>query len=521
MRTSQTVSEILYEVGPPKRVSQSVLEVLLRPSAPPASAVETTPVCVLPGAEDVCIRLEVAWDGVNWTDESAHFLSARGKFGFSGREVRWLGLGLGNVGRATVELRNAHSRYSPDNPSASLYAYTASGGARNKPIRISACITGNSAVLFTGYIRDLRERAAENRVILECEDLAALLSDLKLSSSLYCDITTGCYVETILQLAGLAASQYRVEKGYVMLPFAWMDDEPVWQELGLVAEVEGGRVYIDSEGVLNFQDAAHTYFLSGSYPVLTCSHFADLQPEYDWRSHYNVINVEYFGRDIGPHRVIYETPAAVVVHPGETQRIVARLDTPAVYVDIPQPNVDYYALSRGGMDISSQVTLSTSVYAQRVVLEWTNNSDFTAFISGIQLTGLPVTGIFAGVASASSASSVAKWGKLVWEFPENPYLQDVISAQYIADFLRDRLSTPQRIWTLRDLPGSLDFLPGKRVAVREERTGASVVGIITDAEWKLGPGFSVDLRVAAPNLFTCSDYFKIDESEWGGSRLWY
>lgn len=522
---SQDALEVLVTFPPREKVSQAALEVPVTPPTHPqaASAREAQLFCGPDLGVPVCARLEVAWDGVNWTDESANFIQARGQASLASRAVRWLGLGLGGVSRVTVNVQNARSRYSPDNASGPLYPYLQGGGIRNTPLRISASVGTASGVLFTGYIRNARERAAENTVVWECEDISALLSDQKISTSLYCGLRTGDYVKEVLSLAGVPASQIRADPGYVQLPYAWMDDESVWQELGLVAEAEGGRVYVDPQGVIRFEDAAHSFFKSAaSVPRLSCSNFQDLEPEYDWQNHYTKVNVEYFGRAPGPRAFVYEYRKALVVPPGSSFSLSARLNQPATQMDDPSPGIHYQAYTAGGEDLSAYVSASLKRYAQRADLSWTNgHPHMAAYLSGIRLVGIPLLAVFAGVASASDAAAASRWGELVLELPDNVYLQDWGMANYLATFLLDRLKEPHKFYRVRGVPGSFGLFPGDLVELVETRTATSVLGQVAELRWRLGPGFSMDLVVVDFDLLPYDDYFILDVSQWGGSRYWY
>ena len=65
-------------------------------------------------------RFEVMWDGANWTDETANLVSHTGalRLAVPSEEL----VPAGDVGTATVALRNTERRYSWRNTSGALYA---------------------------------------------------------------------------------------------------------------------------------------------------------------------------------------------------------------------------------------------------------------------------------------------------------------------------------------------------------------------------------------------------------------
>lgn len=252
--------------------------------------------------------------------------------------------------------------------------------------------------------------------------------------------------------------------------------------------------------------------------------FEDLTPSYDWDNHYNRVLVEYTGRSIGPKSVIYRAQEPVVLHPGENEVVTIKLDQAAESVDTPVANVDYFPGTAGGMDTSASTTLSMSACAQKVELTFTNSgSFFTTFITGLQLVGLPVMGQFSNTIAASSGCSIDQYGQMVMEFPDNPLIQDRVTARFVAEFLTDRLEAPRRVITVRGVPGSAGAMPGVKTTYAElTRTGVSGSGFISQVNWRLGAGFAMDIVITTDDLFIYDDYLELDVEKCDGTaRIWY
>lgn len=464
----------------------------------------------------------IKWNDQDWTSETQNLIRATGLSRQLARDRGWVGVGMGTVGEARIELRNKDGRYSPDNPNSPLAGSISGGLFRNKEVKVDVEVDSSACTLFTGYLRDLTEDALDNTVSFFCEDRAAILSDQRISTSLMRDLSTGSYVESILIDAGLSASDYDIDYGYARIPFGWMDDEPVWQEMGLAAEVEAGRIYVDRLGVVHFDDSAAMVTAASKLNViLSPSQVGDFRPAYDWASHYNIIRVEYTGRMEGKEGVIYDVDEAFRIHPGETFTHNARLDMPAVTVNTPVNNQDYFIRSAGGLDVSGSMTVNMSTCAQKVELTFQNTGTvFTAFVSGLQLTGILAEGRHTATVSASSGCSVAQYGNLTKEFPFNPLIQDSLHAEHVAKYLRDRLEAPKRLITITDVPGSVTAMPGVLVSYDEPtRTQLSGSGYIVRVDWSLEEGFVMDLGVITSDLFIYPDYFKLDRDNCSGSQV--
>ena len=430
----------------------------------------------------VTTKIEIAWDGTNYVDESAYFVSARGEFRIAAPGSSILSP-RGTVDAATIVLRNPDEvstgrRFSPLNTSGALYSMIANGGAYHRPVKISISVNGASYVrVFTGVIKIPREGTptpkSDATVDIDCRSNDELMLQLKTSTTLsaFVDnhnngVTEGDIITQMLANPpmSLSSGQYAVDGGKFGIPWAWLDDESILDDLWQLAAACGGRLYTDPEGIVRYENMSHWLGHSTSSETLTRASYTALQIRYDDSELYSEVTVEASPRAIEGESVLWEPEDEILVPAGGTRTITAKLRQPAYSIS----SYAWTARTSGGINITPSVTLDYTEYAQRVILTWTSVSAYACEIAHAQIIGRSVNG--APTIEETRTSTDAFW---TYRKPRdrsvrgNVYVQSRSQAKTLAEYLRDAQETPRLVYSLSGLQGSPLRRLGDRVTIND------------------------------------------------------
>lgn len=199
-------------------------------------------------------RLYVAWDGTNYTEETNYLISAQG-------DVRYvtpyssLVSGAGITDQMVLTLDNSTGRFSPLNTSGALYANISSGGMYMRPVRLDVSINGgtNYYRVFTGVLKLPGAQSPtwqETSVVtLDARSRDELLLNKRQSTTqdvFASDVNApdtedeiiGNYITEVGN--GFTFDDLDLDAGLVQIPFPWMDDESLLEEMWLIAAACGG-----------------------------------------------------------------------------------------------------------------------------------------------------------------------------------------------------------------------------------------------------------------------------------------
>jgi hypothetical protein len=249
-------------------------------------------------------------------------------------------------------------------------------------------------------------------------------------------------------------------------------------------------------------------------------------PAYDDRELYNGVTVIASPRDqlvMGP---LWSAGQVVTVPAGGTKAMTAKLRQPAYQVNA----VSYTAISGGGRNMSSVISVAMVQYAQRVELTITNSdSVYAAELLDLSLVGVSVNG--APTVEETRLSSNAFWTAFSAARPGrtrlirgSSYVQTQAQAAMLAEFLRDRYQLPRLSWVLRAVPGDPFRRLGDRVTVgNAEAMTSSRDAFLIGISWRLSSkGFSQDIELLdagnpsdGTGLYQSSTYFVIGTNNLG------
>lgn len=171
------------------------------------------------------------------------------------------------------------------------------------------------------------------------------------------------------------------------------------------------------------------------------------------------------------------------MEPGATKVIQARFDAPALTIE----STEHVARTAGGVDITVDVTMSITYYAQRAVVTFVSTSAYAAYIYPATITGQQLVG------GRTTELTATVSGDTFWAAREtitrsvrgNVYIQNDTHAATLADYLLADGKRPQLTCSVTGIDDP-DARIGQLASVT--RTGAinsAVAGVITGASWTL------------------------------------
>lgn len=471
-----------------------------------------------------------------WTDESAYLVSASGESRQTGYGKSLAGIGTGVADSATVVLRNPEAaapdsgfRFSPSNADGPLYGQIGGGAIRMTRAQVRVGFGAETVPVLTGYVVDLGERYGQRQVEIEIRDRAAAMVRGRYATGIQENVLASEYLATLAALVdrdppGLAYRSF--DSGLCLMPFAWLEDEDLWREMGMVAEAQGGRIWWDHAGVLRFEDGSHFVRpradawrspLTSQY-TFTVADFAECNPRYNPADVVNHVIVEYWPRTISVLQVVYSAVETYIVPAGGSLTVRATHQYPASAIVTPVAGVDYLAGTAGGTDLTAEVTVAASTSAKWTDLEIANgNGDYAAYIYALQVRGYPLLSSQPISVEVEDAASIAAHGRCTQRFA-NPYVASYRHALSLAQMVLARFKAPPLTISLDGVPGVPYLEPGDRVTVTEARTGVDDDFFIGEIGWRWDHGFTQRLElVRAADMYPYGDYFLVGTSEYGNA----
>ena len=500
-------------------------------------------------AREVVYKFYCDWDDLGfgvyptgWYDESDYVTSVQGSMAAIGWQRSPAAVGSGVSNTVTVTCQNPEEtggssglRFSPSNANGSLYAKIGEGAINMKRavFEIGFDDSGSPERLsqVVGYITKTGEDYAGKTITFTIQDRGADAIFTRGATTLQEGVDADTYLSTLAALFERDTASTDFDRGAVLVPYQYLDDETVWDEMGTVAAAQCGRTWFDKDGVLHFDDGAH--FVTPdtnsyddpttSQATLTVANLQALNPKYDLRSVYNHIVVEYQSRYVAMEQTVYTSSEVPVIRPSEASKVLrATFRYPVTDAITPVADTDYVAVTAGGVDITSDVTISMTAYAGYAKLTVTNaNTDYSAYLYKLQVRGSPLLTEEASKYEVEDASSISDYGRRTLTIRRNPYVQGDRHAQMIGDLLLARFKDPVFTVDLVGVKGMPWLEPGDRVTVTETLTDIDTDFFISRIDWSAlstGTYYTTDLElIRVSDLYSISDYFIIGTSNYGTS----
>lgn len=456
------------------------------------------------------------WNKYVFEDESDRLISAEW-----GRELNEPTGGLTKA-LAEFELDNTSRRYTPDYSGGDSVISTASYLPR-RPVNLQAGFNyggvDHNIPQFVGLtskppIIDKRSGTAR----YQAEDFVGYLQNKNVDTdAMFTSIRTDQAIEQFLVNSGFSTSQYDLDYGINVIPFALFEKgTKAGKYLNDLVQAENGRLYQDEEGVIKFQNRqawdSFPYF-NVQRTISTAQVINDRTPD---TSHLiNVVEVKSKVRVKQPLQVVMNFNTATAINAGETIELFFNYEDPILEVISPTvAGTESYYLANSepdgsGTDVTSSVSLSSIAnFAKTSRLRFTNNGSSQLFLTSVVISGRPakvINDIYYRDKRGISVTAYEEQPYLV----ENDYIQGTDWANSYTQLILNDYSRPENIQELviRAMP-ELQF--GDLISWRGRYW--RVFGINT----RLDPreGFIQTLKLLQREVVS---YFRIGISTIGGS----
>lgn len=482
------------------------------------------------------------WDDVGfaayptgWYDESARIRTAYGRM----EAVNWLS-SLSAVGKAatdqlTIVLSNEESggyrRFSLADPNSTLYSKIGDNKIKFKRAIIETGFSyGGSDYTcrqITGYVTALRELQNDRVAELDVRDRSAEMSVTEVTTDLMEGVWAYDYVKEVTSYLtrdklGWHTGGYgtvHIGAGFFPLYYAWADGDNMWEDLSDLAESQMGRCWFDKNGQFHFEDAGHWVRENSnswldpltSQETFTDDDYGDLIPEYAVGRDFERVVVEYNEMYAALEQTVYSGGDVWMVFPGQTETFTCNFRHPAQNVRTPVLGEDYTVINPGGREFDSgDYTINFTFYATRCEIEITNNHSYWALVvAGMTFNGEPIYPRERASYEAIASSPVVP---SAWSV-RNPFIQDYIHAQAVADYALERYENHVHAISLVGCPARPWLEVGDRITVQGD--GVSSVAadqdyFIARINWTFGPPYQMDIQaIRCSDLFPYSNYFVI------------
>lgn len=282
----------------------------------------------------------------------------------------------------------------------------------------------------------------------------------------------------------------------------WPDDSSPLETIWQVAAACCGWFYADADGKLHYHN------LAGLLDAMMAQHYGS-QTEIDisdensarlalaWRDNelFSEVTVATRSFTAATSSEVWATETPIVLEPGQTKTIYARLSQPQVAA----LTLTWSARSVLGNDLTSAVSVDRTDYAQRVKLVWVNNGSRTAYVTA-SLTGQVLT-LDAEIETTEAVDGADTfWADRAPRTRRitNPWIQGDAQAATVARYVLDRSKRPQLVASITNLDRA-DVRVGRRCTVRypgvmDELT--EFAGLVMSSSWSLqSSGFRQSVEV--------------------------
>lgn len=378
-----------------------------------------------------------SWDEYNYTD-------------YSGRLVRMeysrsIEFPYGTQSAlADVEVDNFDGYFTPGSGSAvSPYNFP------KRPLRLVAGFEGTEQVQqFVGLTQEMpvindNSRTAKYHAIDFLSEIGAMnLSQVVVGQ----DMRTDEVLKLIFRQFGVLDTQESFERGANVIPFVFFDvGENAGDVIRKLIQAEGGRLWLDEEGVLKFQ--ARTTISND--PVFNFSDYQVLKMTPSSSSRIvNHVVIEADIREVQEWQTVYTKASSSstvsdslwVIPAGGTLTRQLTLDDPCLSVTTPElgknADVSWFSIkTSGGVEVLTGVSATGVLTSNSYDLTFTNSTAQPLEVDEISLWGEPAKVVDHINYDLRDTTSEGKFGEQLMEIKDNQFFQDNSQVDSFARFI--------------------------------------------------------------------------------------
>lgn len=402
--------------------------------------------------------LQIDWDndgifdGRNDAENMIEFTIDRGRSFF----LNASGNGFQEVtpGRAVFLLDNSSGDYDAFSTDSPLYPYVLPG--RDLSFYVKTGTTTDSAQyqIFTGKIEDIRPvtTQTDEKVRIVAVDKLADYTSRYITIDLQKDITMSDAVTLVLAEAG--DTDVNVDSVLDDIDYYFGYNKSVRSSLNELVTASLGNFFIGVDGKPNYYSRVR--------PVQTMTEIdqsqimREMSFNQPWDTVRNYISYEVNPRVLQSQAILWTLQSVPSVLAGASltlwgQYTYDNINVPADNVISPLPTTDYLMNTQadgGGLDLTSDFSITASIFAEAIKLVITNNSTSTGYITYFQVRGDAVSKPNGVGVIREDAASQAAYGLRAFQV-DSEWLQNVNTADDIAATCLDLLKDPRKLPTIK------------------------------------------------------------------------
>lgn len=425
----------------------------------------------------------------------------------------------------TITLDNHDDYFNPLNANSPIYGYV----KPQRPIKLFIGFRGEDIPVLVGVTQGLPKVDEKTKTVsFQVVDFLNSIINTPLDNEvMYVDQRTDEIISDLLETAGLLTSQFSLDTGSVVIPFAYFKKgSKLGDALREVVEAELGTLYMDETGVIRFENRTNWANKSQVWG-LDKSNVLDITAPNDDKL-INVVEVFSNAREVQANQKLWELSSPAEVPAGGSIEIFA--DFKDDYGALPVTNVDdpvyvasattsLYATNinsdNSGATHSGDITLdSTDQFSTTFKMTFSNSGTKPVYITQLELFATPAKVMSEIYVRKEDSTSIGLYDERPAFKIVNDYIQDEGSANSIAQIvLSDRAELDdQRVMTIKGIP---QLQVGDVIRYTDEVTNETyfvnrINGILNTS------GFKQTLNVTKR---TINSYFRIGISLIGGTDM--
>jgi hypothetical protein len=467
--------------------------------------------------------LSISWDDSNWTACDAANLTYSSTFTNPGDPLISIGSGVETF--IEFDLLNDDGalstlkRENDGNPV--LY---------NKKVKLDYGFLGTNKVrVFEGRITDFTETAKGEYIHVTAKDYGKTnLAQRRASTQILSNKRVDEWLETLANAANMTLTRHGY--GLLTIPFVWLEDESILEQMIKAAQAEGAIVYVGTDGNVHYvsplfwaTDPTHS---TSQWSLNANTDFETLTLKGRERNQYDNIYITYQNRYLGLNKEVYTLDRYIVIPsapPGGgtgSTRVTFKFTEPMYSLH----EVSFTVTDSVGQDMTSNITWNGRpspsendgyLYAQHWDMTIDNNDPKrNAYLLKLRIIGRPVLG-----GPDEEYKTAGGTDNRVYRIASNEYIQTEEQAKVLAELLKDRfVDNPRLIVNLTGVKPNPLLEVGDFITLTESNTHITNRGFyVTKIEYKLPDGRMQLELVDATGYFQSNNYFTFGSSHWNNA----